>query len=245
MVSSPTIPVVLYQSRFRGWRDRDLDILVEVDPNPSTFPDYYVPPITLEYQTCGHGPHATANRSSDSGALQPVPDGSDGGSQNAEPERSGDHRSFPTTARKAQTVLFDPPVQCNRAAVRKNNMVEDQLQASGDLLLLVCRAGGRDGAVQPCPLREGKFSIDHQEAKDVCSHSVALPRRLATDGFVQASQERFSGRKGHLRLQQGKTARDTKRKNGICRRNQNDSKRLRSGSLQHGIATSLAIQDGR
>src|SRR6266567_2008986 len=184
MVSSPTIPVVLYQSRFRRWRDRDLDILVEVDPNPSTFPDYYVPPITLEQRTyvhdSHHDSHAAANRSSDSGALQPVGDGSHGGPQNGEPERSGDHDCFPTTVRKAQTVLFDPPVERNRAAVRKNNMVEDQLQAGRDLLLLVCRAGGCDGAVQPCALRESKFSIDGQRAKDVRFHSVALARRLAT-----------------------------------------------------------------
>src|SRR5438552_4224299 len=231
MVSSPTIPVVLYQSRFRRWRDRDSDILVEVDPNPSTFPDYYVPPITPEHQTCGRDPHAAADRSSDSGALQPVPDSSDGGYQNGEPERSGDHGCFPTTVRKAQTVLFDPPAECNRAAVRKNNMIKDQLQAGGDLFLLVCRAGGCDGAVQPCSLRESNFSIDRQGAKDVCFHSVALACRLATDGFVQASQERFSGRKGHLRLRLGETARDPKCKNDICHRNQNDSKRLRSGPL--------------
>src|SRR2546426_6107422 len=235
MVSSPTIPVVLFQSRFRRWRDRDLDILVEVDPNPSTFPDYYVPPISLEQRTyvhdSHHDSHAAANRSSDSGALQPVGDGSHGGSQNGEPERSGDHDCFPTTVREAQTVLFDPPVERNRAAVRKNNMVEDQLQAGRDLFLLVCRAGGCDGAVQPCPLRESKFSIDGQRAKDVCFHSVALARRLAADGFVQASEECFSGQKG-LRLGQGETARERAQcKNDACRRNRSDSKRSRSGWL--------------
>src|SRR5207253_2748950 len=75
---------------------------------------------------------------------------------------------------------------------------------------------------------ESKFSIDGQRAKDVCFHSVALARRLATDGFVQASQECFSGQEGHLRLQQGETARDrAKCKNDEGRRDQSDSSRLR------------------